>query len=449
MPWASSSAFRTISALALLTLGACAAPTNKAPQFVTDSSFTTNGVPSTRAKSVDLCIDGTTSMEGFAKDPSSAYLKLLYGLEGVVQNGLNARVDGFYKFGKRIRKISREEFRKIADPSFYRERGIFEQTRIELVFDLLRSTAEESGVPAPKSQGSRMLKQGNGADIVIVATDLFEQDSDTNLVVETIKNRCLTKGCSVGLIPVPSQFDGMVYDTKSGDYRYRSTDGKPNTYRPFYLLFFGDQDKIIDLVHVLAAEHYVDQIKLLLVGPKVVSRFSAEVRKAPGRAAAGLNPRASTGPPNEFAFNLRKDAVGGELLASFKVDSCQACPSLDPSNVEVRGLAATSKDAWQPSEDLKVDSVQADKNGIHADLSLKVAPSSGDHSYEIELRAGRVRPFRVPSWVAEFSSDNPTAKVDSQKTLNLKMLVQGLLDADAAVNRPVLAKAYLKIHNFR
>ena len=90
--------------------------------------------------------------------------------------------------------------------------------------------------------------------LVVIVTDLFQDDSDITQLIGHVKDKYIKKGVDVGLFGLRSQFDGTVYDIGSGEgssLRYRSTPGNPETFRPFYLLVLGRHADIA---------HYFDRL---------------------------------------------------------------------------------------------------------------------------------------------------------------------------------------------
>ena len=117
---------------------------------------------------VDIYLDATTSMEGYAKQ-GSTYGRFLDALEGSITAGWPEADVGFYMFGTRVDSIGRESFLSAkTDLAFYRHRGLFETTNIDSV--LARTDPER---------------------VSIIVTDLFQSDGDTNALIQHIEGRGL------------------------------------------------------------------------------------------------------------------------------------------------------------------------------------------------------------------------------------------------------------------
>jgi hypothetical protein len=418
-------------ALAILTAGTFSCHEKKAapPVQLRDPEITVDENSGGKARlAVDVCLDATPSMWGFARDQDTVYLRLLDELEAVVQNGFNAASVRYFKFGQRIRQVERTEFKLVRTEAFYREPGMFKDTDIEKVF------TRDHETPGGANDRDR---------ITIIVTDLFQHDRDINLVTEAIRANCLSRMCSVGILPVLSQFDGLVYDAKVPAFPYRSGAGE-STFRPFYLLMFGDQGRMQELVSVLSSKEYVKRDRFLLIPPRIVTHYTIDVRKAPGDDGRSLNAVTSSGGAGTFAFAVKKDAAGGALLAKVTTALCASCPSFDPAKVEFAAFSTKDHRRKETSE-LRLESLDPTATGLSARLRLMPEGGKGDHPYDIVFRTGRLSPFLVPSWVDSLSSDNPTSEHDATRTLNFRQFVERLLDANAALNQPPVAKASLLV----
>lgn len=376
---------------------------------------------------IDFCLDATPSMEGFAAAPDSVYLRFLEDLEGSLLAGLEAGGAVRYcKFGAAIRQIERSEFRQARFPAFYREPGIFKDTNLELLLE--KRPAEPAG------------------GVVVAVTDLFQKDQDLNLVVRQIKEGCLSRpDCSVGLLALPSAFDGMVHDSKAGSYHYRST-ADPASLRPFYLLMFGQEARILQLSEVLSAKSYVNLDHLLVIGPRTVASFQATLGRNP--ADKGVSPKkvAAGGGELDSAFNLRKGFDEARLTAQVKVEVDRRAFGFDPTKVALRAFRQESGQMKPAEGEMKLESLVGSGETMQLELTLTPPATRGDYFYVGELQMGNINGGRAPGWIAQFSSENPGPHADAAKTLNLDRLVEGLLAAllQEKEKRPILAR--FRIH---
>jgi hypothetical protein len=390
---------------------------------------------------VDICIDATPSMDGFAAATNSTYSRFLEDLEGSLISGVkNVHDLRFFKFGERIREVPRSEFRHARTVGFYHEPGMFRDTNIELALGnktdpAARATPGQSTKPTPPLPR-----------VTVVITDLFQKDQDVNIVIKQIKDGCLTQGdCSVGVLAIPSEFNGSVYDAHVPTYKYAST-ADPTTYRPFYLLMFGPEEELIGFADVLSAKPYVNLKHLLIVGPRIVRSFSVNVARDPG--AQGVSPRKSTGTPLDSAFNLRSGFPDAKLVARLQIERDTSAFDFVPARATVRTYRATGSQLAPAASEFSIDSLgkAADALEIHATIHPPTA--KGDYVYVADVLTGDVNGFTTPHWINDFSSANPTPDHDSGKTLNLDRFVEDLISASVAQDdhQPKLARFRILIH---
>jgi hypothetical protein len=368
---------------------------------------------------VDIYIDGTTSMIGYTTSTSSEYLTFLDRLEATIETGWVDPEINFFKFGTRVREIDRAEYRQVRDAGFYREAGIFRRTNID-----------------------RVIERTDTSRVSIVVTDLFQNDQDMTRIVSRIRDRCLQQGVKVGVIGIPSSFDGRVYDARVGPYRYASTAGSPSTYRPFYALVFGRSDDLRLLTETLVSQQIVPDRSVLLVSDHLTRRYTARMQRA--RQAAGLN-RSANG-NGDFNFIMNADVADARLTAHVARAPYASAPGVNPDNLrlvvrrqEVTGEVdadALLRDA-EPTSNLRGVEIDAVRDTARIELELQQEP--GTYLYRVALEAPMPGALEAPAWVNEFSSANPSPSRDANKTLNLEPFVQGLLDAHATINRPIIA----------
>src|SRR4026209_2490443 len=83
---------------------------------------------------IDIYIDATTSMEGFAVNNSSKYSQFLDQLEASGMSAWKKADIKFFKFGQIIKPVDRTQFLSAKNNlQFYREPGIFKNTYIDSV----------------------------------------------------------------------------------------------------------------------------------------------------------------------------------------------------------------------------------------------------------------------------------------------------------------------------
>lgn len=430
-----------------LLLSACGSKQQPLPSLDTSDIVIPKAPAQSRPFGVDVCIDATPSMEGFAADPDSSYRRFLEDLEGSLVSAVrNVSELRFFKFGETIRQITRDEFRTARTPGFYHEPGIFRETNVELI--LKRNMAHSPGGPASTRTDAEAAKTTAGATprVTVAVTDLFQRDQDVNIVVQQIKDGCLAHpDCSVGVLAIPSAFDGIVYDARVPSYQYRSTTDAA-TFRPFYLLMFGPQQQLLEFADVLSAYRYIDLKYLLVIGPQIVKTFSATTTH--DKEVQGVTPRKTSGSNLDSAFNLRKGFSEAKLISGVSVACDPRTFCFDPSRVELRGFRQDRGKTLPAGSELTLESVATTGGSLDLKLTIRPPDQKADYLYIGELGVGSVNGFVVPRWIAEFSSPNPRPDHDPAKTLNLDRLVERLIAASILQDhhRPTLARFRILIH---
>ncbi|MBC7880950.1 MAG: hypothetical protein H7Y37_06400 [Anaerolineae bacterium] len=180
---------------------------------------------------VHLFVDATESMSGFTTSTAAAtpYQLLLKALE----DGVNSLPDPTkkvlkFKFGKDIVPFPGSlHVTAGKEKSFYNGAG-----QITLIQNVLQQKYTPS----------------NPESLSVVVTDLFQQDRDTGLLIAALSKNYLSKGLSVALIGVKSEFNGKIFDMNN------STAGVPYIgTRPVYAIVIGSYGNV---------SHYIEAIKL-------------------------------------------------------------------------------------------------------------------------------------------------------------------------------------------
>ena len=99
--------------------------------------------------------------------------------------------------------------------------------------NLLKESAETEIIP---EETNNIVKAN---PLVVIVTDLFQDNRDLTVLVSQIKKHYIQKGYEVGILGLRSEFDGTVYDLGDAPLSYQSTPENPETFRPFYLLVLG------------------------------------------------------------------------------------------------------------------------------------------------------------------------------------------------------------------
>lgn len=201
---------RIIGATILL-LGLFTACSQKEPNIgwdYSDKDILSPKTPRPDAITINIYLDATTSMKGFATNVTGVYNKFIDEIESSVAAGWKKAEIHFFKFGTKIKEVDRNGFKAAKSQPFYAEPGFYEKTNIDYVIERMDSS-----------------------QINVVITDLFQDEGDVNSIVLKIKEKCFSKGVYVGILAIKSDYDGMVFDAKVPPYLFKSVAGKDETYR--------------------------------------------------------------------------------------------------------------------------------------------------------------------------------------------------------------------------
>jgi hypothetical protein len=168
---------------------------------------------------IDLAIDGSASMAGFAKTGSSRYNKVLELLDNITL--ANPGQVEYVRVAENLKKMSRAEFQQAKTEQFY-------NGKTNKIADVLETTA-------PKTD-----------KLVMVVTDLQQDDGDTKQATKKlIDNYLQIPGYGVAIWGFKSEFDGLVYPPNSSSpYPYLAANLE--TGHPFYILLVGKVSVIND-----------------------------------------------------------------------------------------------------------------------------------------------------------------------------------------------------------
>ncbi len=179
---------------------------------------------------VAVHIDGSDSMLGYVTIPNSNYSRTIEVLSNSIIGTSNAEVT-YHRIGDE-KTIGRDDFRKSAKlTTFYDSNdGTYKPV----------SSPIQSAI-TPPAQGKEKL--------TVIVTDL--EGDDAGRISEALSKHYLNQGRShytVGIWGIKSQFNGTVFNPNTGKAKFiYNTEGKSGeAYRPFYVLFIGEYNKIID-----------------------------------------------------------------------------------------------------------------------------------------------------------------------------------------------------------
>jgi len=375
-----------------------------------------------------LFIDATLSMKGFVNVPNSIYSSFLEEFEANAQTGWKNVKLNFFKFGTKIKKITREQFRQAKNPSFYEEPGIYEKTNIDSVIDFISNNYKPN-------------------HIYVLVSDFFQNEADINLLNLKIKQNCFTKNISIGILGLKSEFNGLVYDAKVPPYYYHSKTDDPNSYRNVIALIFSNESNIINLIDKLNSP-YINKNYFILIPSKIITNFTTNVSKPKEKIKLSL--RASKKELNIYNFNLRDKTKSINLNIELYIHTIPYIPQINYNKINIQCFykyltkQKSSKDSI-PYNNVYLKQISAEQNIIKTTIIIDIPEENAIYSFLIYFQPSPIDGFILPNWVYEFSSDNPNPLKDQNKTLNFDKFVINLVRSASVTFNFKIAKLYINI----
>ncbi len=416
----------------LISLGGCGTGSVTEAPFKIDRTLVVGSVGQAHkpAQEVQIAVymDATTSMAGFASPEGSYFDHFVSDIDAITQVGWVVPKVSYYQFGTSIREIGRQKFLTAAEAgSFYSEPGIFQDTNIDLVLD---STDSQK--------------------VNLVITDLFQREQDLNVLVAKIRDKCFGKKLQLAILAIPSQFDGSVHDANVPPYQYTSQEGKKESYRPFYVLMFGDPDNLERCFEFLRTNEYVDQELFLTLSPILLSDFQVSLQKT--KDSKGLGRYRAEKDPLMFYFKHNRKISGDALEVEVKFQPKAHAPDFDPAGLQLtvqRKAYENKVKRWSSGQEETTDltpvSFSREGNMLRCRLDIHLEDAAGHYGYLCELGVSPINGLVCPDWVRRWSSENPTASHEPNKTLNLERFVTNLMRASATIHQPKVGCFALKI----
>ena len=415
-----------------------------------------------------IYFDATLSMQGFVVPDSTHYTRICSSLESVIVSGWRNETVNFFRFGEKVESIDRSTYLQAGYESFYEQEDIFGKTYIEKVIEneaqfvnadigQIRAPEDPEEIDANDTPEEAPVPANTEGQLVVIVTDLFQDDSDITQLIGHVKDKYIKKGVDVGLFGLRSQFDGTVYDIGIGEgssLRYRSNPGNPETFRPFYLLVLGKHADIA---------HYFDRLKLNGFSEAETIIFSRYL----------VNPLLSfDGAKIEGLENLIRDTIAekpdsrlkeyrirqrdrpSKISAKMKYELLPHAMPFDSNIFEPtiivehnRYNSDRRKEISQAAQNcLEVTSTFANNgNGdeliVDFELDSRVLPRRTVYLYKAALRP-KNDTYQVPEWCSGW--DMGTGR-NGAKTLNLVNFVDGLTDIAVSEHQPKIAQFYFYV----
>lgn len=409
----------------LLFISSCSKKISEIEWDYSDKDIVGNKLQKSDQIDIDVYVDATTSMEGFAISNTSTYSDFLDQLEASSLSAWKKADLKFFKFGEIIKPIERNEYLSAkTDLRFYRESQIFKKTFIDSVVN--------------KTDANRLS---------VLITDLFQDEGDVNIMVERLKEKSFAKNIMVGIIGVESGFNGKVYDVPSYPKGYKLETDE----RPFYAIVFGNSYNMELLFDALKKKDFVKEEQFLLFSPYIIKSFNVSLVKTKDSKFVNKKaPREEV--KNSFDFSMKEEGKDARFDLEIDVSRNTRCADFSTENLEVIVFKKSIIDDKNKSpdslltKDVSLENLQRNGDKLTATLILKNDNEVGNYSYLVYLKANQLKGLETPNWIKDFSTDNPVPGNESaSKTYNLEKLTSTLLVANASVSPTYIAKFYINI----
>lgn len=380
--------------------------------------------PVTTMLPVDIYLDATFSMRGFAQPRTTNFSRLLEGIEAAVQNVAKSSDIRFFKYGKSVARLERKEF--------------VDARNNPALWDDLDFRSETNFDQAVDSTDSKRVS--------IFITDLFYNAGDANKVVNAIQNKCFRNGVEMGLMGLKSAFEGKVGDVQppvpvKGD-------------RPLYLVVFGTKRNIQTIFSGLQNQPYVEGGQALLLTRYPVKSYSVHAGKKKDSKAINISSarkRQIGDLDNVYAFNWNADKgaeAAVEYTVSFEPEPFTLPISTSSLKAHVfRRDHATGKDSVADEQSLRISASTVGNGKISglAQASLKIPDSDRKAfaAYQIHWQYDNLGRVELPHWITENSTQDFGIGRNETKTLKLDDLVRNLAVNAATQFEPRYGKMYL------
>ncbi|WP_221393167.1 hypothetical protein [Dyadobacter sp. NIV53] len=385
------------------------------------SEITDNQPASTEKLNVDVYLDVTGSMEGFAGSSSTNnFGKLLDDIESTCQNTWKKTDIKYYKYGSRVDTIQRAEF-----VSAKSDRNTFKGKDIN-----------------NKTDFTNAIQNTDPKRVSIFITDLFYNNNDVNSVVAAIKERSIKNGIEIGVVGLSSDFDGCVGDLGPG------VPCMPvKAPRQIFALVFGDKTNIGLFWKSLSKKSYIMPSQFLLLTNKPTTDFTVKLDK--DRKSKSINK--SSLPKKDwekyetiYAFTMKEREKEALLHLDMTLQSEKDMPVFTEKNLKtmVFKRSAASKDSVAADNEVKFSNLKFSGKQLTADVELSNTDPEGKYSYAVYLGLDNTIPLLMPAWVKKMSTDS-NSDVKDGKTLNLEKLLTDISTSHVTARQPKIAKFYI------
>lgn len=415
-------------------------------------SSATDSLPSRSSSlKVDVFLDGTLSMKGFVVPGiTSRYAHVLPILESTVERGWPTGEVVFHKFGTTVDELPGRDYLKAQQLQFYLDSRINKETQIQNV-----------------------IEQSSTDRMTIIVTDLFQTDVDVNLLTREIKQKFIANNLAVGILGIKSEFNGEVYDVGPNNYtfHYESDNTNTATFRPFYILAFGNHADISNYFEVAlkGGLESVSEIQAIIFSPYVsetVASFDGshitdtpKLQEISNLLPADLKadhvkqfriPDASV-PLASFTANLNYKPMRYVMsVASPELEAevtAFTCGSLGEVKTDKGPQPLTENGEVKRAFTIRNARVSGSAIDLTAEIIPAALPGAGVYCFKTILRP---KVYSMPDWVSGWDMESGLVEAwkkapkdfNGATTFNLKAFLTNLWENTLQSNRPKVAEFY-------
>ena len=454
---------------ACLVLGGCG-HSRQSQTAAGDSGSVRTGFVQSESVDADVYLDGTMSMSGYVNYPSGTiYEDSIKGIERTIQENWKDEKVTFVKFGDNFTSLDRNGLLQANQADFYNEKDTSLQTVVE------------------KSDDKKLN---------IIVTDLFQTNQDIDSLMNALKGKCFAQKHALAVIGVKSQFNGKIYDVGKSQASFEyATNEDPSSYRPFYLMVYGNENDVRAFTESYTKSLPKDvQHKETLLSANMAADVAlendaaskGEKREKNVAQLAEISNLSSDSGVVQYRLKLDEkyskanialsgDKVIGELPQKFavKTDQVEEAVSAGGEEKSHSGIRAWIDKIFHRSkrntENGKYTAVKADDflsgdssnaetkdNKVNLSMSVKVDPASikknqGSYRTQISLIPDKQDYLNSNSKVFsdwnfednQANADENTLKQSGSKTLNINTFIRQLSSLNYEMNEPGFHNLYI------
>ena len=404
-----------------------------------------------------IYFDASLSMQGcIDKLSPTRYMQICPYLESVIVSGWTNGEVHFFQFGEQVKPINRDDYLTVRTARFYEKENINKETFIQKIIDHadqsvgngmeVGNTPKESTEVVPSTEEVNQSKKESR--LVVIVTDLFQDKSDINLLVNQLKEKIIKNDLEVGLFGIRSEFSGYVYDlgVDSDRIDHRRSSKNPEPVRPFYLLVLGRHADIAHYFDRLTVNGFPEAHTIIFSKHLVSPLLSIDGDSIEPKLDNLISDTFRSVPPHVKQFRIRDNAKPASISAKLVYVPLQHAMFFDSDTFEVSILAkhapmGETERSLEAQKCLNVTSTLSkneEGNELTVDFKLdsQSLPRKTIYLYEVTLRPG-IDTYRAPEWCSDW--DMGTVR-DGSKTLNLVNFVRDLSQVTARMHHPKIAE---------